>query len=202
MPRIFSRLDEAPVAAVLRVVAVVAHHEVRSRGHHDGIAAVEIAAVSRRRGGQRARAHVGLVQGLAVHVGAVVLDLHRLAAHRDDALDEVSRLVVGVLEDDDVAPARLAEAGQMGIGEGDLRPVEELVDQDVVADQQGVHHGAGGDGEGLHHEGADDQRQQHRHHDGLAVLAGEGLAARLAAASTGRGSPRDASRVRSRRVSS
>src|SRR5262247_3447034 len=38
-------LDEAPVAAVLRVVAVVAHHEVRVGGYERGLAAVRVAAV-------------------------------------------------------------------------------------------------------------------------------------------------------------
>src|SRR5436309_15626246 len=48
-------LDEAPVAAVLRVVAVVAHHEVRVGGHDRGLAAVGVPAV----GVAAARAGVG-----------------------------------------------------------------------------------------------------------------------------------------------
>src|SRR5262249_19048188 len=47
-------LDEAPVAAVLRVVAVVAHDEVGAWWHHRRLAAVEIAAVGRRHGGNGA----------------------------------------------------------------------------------------------------------------------------------------------------
>src|SRR5207249_825687 len=38
-------LDEAPVAAVLRVVAVVAHHEIGVGRHDRGLAAVGVAAV-------------------------------------------------------------------------------------------------------------------------------------------------------------
>ena len=71
---------------------------------------------------------------------------------RDDPLDEVALLVLRVLEDDDVAALRVAEGGQAVVGERDLGPVEELVDQDVVADEQGVHHRARRDREGLHHE--------------------------------------------------
>src|SRR5262249_60919367 len=45
-------LDESPVAAGLRAVAVVAHDEVRAGRHHRRLAAVEIAAVSRGHGGE------------------------------------------------------------------------------------------------------------------------------------------------------
>src|SRR5204863_6067679 len=61
-------LHEAPVPAVLRVVAVVAHDEVAVGGHAGGLAAVGVAAV---RGGARERGvaglHVGLHEGPAVH---------------------------------------------------------------------------------------------------------------------------------------
>src|SRR5215470_1579576 len=88
-------LDEAPVAAVLRVVAVVAHHEVRV-GRHDrglaavGVAAVAIAAAHRRVGELRVR----LVERLAVDQHLMAADLHALARRRDDALDEVTLLVL------------------------------------------------------------------------------------------------------------
>src|SRR5882672_7953836 len=44
-------VNEAPVAAVLGIVAVVAHDEVGARGDHEGIARVEIPAVRGGHGG-------------------------------------------------------------------------------------------------------------------------------------------------------
>src|SRR5207247_1218933 len=55
--------------------------------------------------------------------------------------------------------------------------VQEFRDQDVVADRQGRHHGAGGDLEGLDDEGPDEEGQDDGDEDGLAVLAPKGLAA-------------------------
>src|SRR5438445_9897978 len=73
-------LDEAPVAAVLRVVAVVAHHEIGVGRHDRGLAAVGVAAV----GFTAAYAgvgelRVGLDERLAVDQHLVAADLHALA---------------------------------------------------------------------------------------------------------------------------
>ena len=155
-------LDEAPVAAVLAVVPVVAHHEVgvRRHLHRRALADAEALLPLPPRVVDRAAARL---RGLAVHVDLLVLDVEVLAADRDDPLDEVARLVHRVLEDDDVAPLRSRE------------PVDELVDQDVVAHQEGRDHRAGGDLERLDDERPDEQREQHRDEDRLGVLAEDGL---------------------------
>src|SRR5213594_1041072 len=144
-------LDEAPVTAVLRVVAVVAHDEVGVGRHDRGLAAVGVAAVgftAPHAGVGELR--VGLDERLAVDQHLVAADLHALARRRDDALDEVALLVLRILEHDDVAPPRIAQRRQVKLGQRQLGAVEELVDQDVVADEQGLHHRAGWDGERLH----------------------------------------------------
>src|SRR5215471_13712236 len=92
-------LDEAPVAAVLGVVPIVAHHEVRPRGDEQCLARVEIPAVGGRGVAEGPRSHVWLVEEPAVQPHAVVTHLDGIATDRDDALDEVTRLVVGILED-------------------------------------------------------------------------------------------------------
>src|SRR6266511_5922495 len=89
--------DEPPVAAVLGIVPVVAHDEVRARWHHERVAAVEITAVARRDSRDGAGADVGLFDEAVVDHDPVVLHLHRVAPDGDDALDEVAALVVGVL---------------------------------------------------------------------------------------------------------
>src|SRR5439155_21367737 len=104
-------------------------------------------------------------------------DLYPLARGGDDPLDEVTLLVLWIPEHDDVAAPRRADAGQAPFGQGRLGTVEELVDQDVVPDQQRVHHRAGRDREGLDDEGTDHQRQQDRDRDRPGVLADYRLSA-------------------------
>src|SRR5262245_59510262 len=88
-------LDEAPVAAVLRVVAIVAHHEVRVGRHERGLAAVRVAAVGVATAhGRVGELRVGLAQRLAVDEDLVAFHLHALARRRDDPLDEVALLVL------------------------------------------------------------------------------------------------------------
>jgi hypothetical protein len=50
------------------------------------------------------------------------------------------------------------------------RPVDELVDQDVIADQQVLLHRAGGDLERLHHPGAGEGLEHDGDEQGLQVL--------------------------------
>src|SRR5712691_8829166 len=134
--------DESPVPAVLGVVPIVAHNEVRALRHHERIAPVQIAAMARGHGRDGAGPDVGLVDEAAVEYDPVVLHLHGVAPDPDDALDEVTALVVRVLEHDDVAVVRLPQPGQVHVRERQLCAVEELVHEDVVADQQRVHHRA------------------------------------------------------------
>src|SRR6266545_7735089 len=124
-------LDEAPVAAVLGVVAVVTHDEIRAGGNAHRLAGIRVATVCGQRRVEGAGTHVRLVLDLAVQPDAVVAHLDRVAADADDALDEVAGFVVRVLEDDDVAALGSAEPGQVHVGERDLGAVEELVDEDV-----------------------------------------------------------------------
>src|SRR5439155_870212 len=114
---------------------------------------------------------IGLDERSAVHVHLAAADLDPVAGRPDDPLDEVSPLVLRVLEHDDVAPVRAAEARHVPRGERHLRTEEEFVHEDVVADEQRVHHRAGRDREGLDHERPDDEGEEDRDPDRLHVLA-------------------------------
>jgi len=113
---------------------------------------------------------VGVVDGLAVDEELLVPDLHRVAPHRDDPLDEVLRFVLGVDEDGDVAAPGLADGDDRVAQVGELDPVAELVHQDVIADLEGRLHGARGDLEGLDDKGADEGGDQDGDDDRLGVL--------------------------------
>ena len=151
------RRQRPPEPAVVAVVAVVPHHEVVVFGHpvlpHPRLPAVD-------EGG------VVLGQRPAVHQHLPPTDLQRLARQPHDPLDEVALRLLRELEHDHIAaldrPGRV-EAEAAGV-------VEHLVHQQVVADQQVLLHGAGGDLERLEDEGAYEEREDHRDADGFEVL--------------------------------
>src|SRR5439155_610171 len=84
---------------------------------------------------------------------------HRVAGQADHAFDEVLALVLRELEHDDVAPLGFGEPDQDLVPVRQFEVVQEFRDEDVVADRQGRHHGAGGDFEGLDDEGPDEEGQ-------------------------------------------
>ncbi len=102
-------------------------------------------------------AGLGLVLGDAVEVDDAVAEVDAVAGDADGALDEeeVGRFGLGLEEDDDVAALDVAVVDEGrpvgGRGEGDA------VDQDVVADEQRLLHGGGGDLEVLEDEGHDEE---------------------------------------------
>jgi hypothetical protein len=65
---------------------------------------------------------------------------------------------------------------QLGLGERDAQAVDELVDEDVIADQHRRDHRRRRDLEGLDHERAQQERDDDRDRDRLAVLAAGRLA--------------------------
>jgi hypothetical protein len=84
-----------------------------------------------------------------------------IAGKADDAFDEISRLVFGEFEDDDVPASNRAE------------PIDELVDQEVIANSQRRLHGARRDHEGLKDERANRQSQQDGNDQRFCVLSEE-----------------------------
>ena len=64
----------------------------------------------------------------------------------------------------------MGNGDERGAGERHLHAVDELTDQDMVADLQGRQHGPGGNLEGLDDEGADDQGKNDSNANRLEVL--------------------------------
>src|SRR3954447_525972 len=145
-------VEEAPVARILGVVAVVAQREVLPLGHHQrapvvagGVVVGPVGGavhqvlhlpvhllggrVGERVGVARVRLHLRL----AVQVDDLVAHLQGVAAHPDDPLDVVAVRVVGRQEDDDVAAGGGVEGGEARVGVGDLGAVDGLVHQQEVA---------------------------------------------------------------------
>ena len=99
----------------------------------------------------------GFVLRDAVEIDDAIAEVDAVAGDADGALDEVEvgGLGIGLEEDDDVSALDVAVADEGRPcclrGEGDA------VDQDVVADEQGLLHGGGGNFEVLEDEGHDEE---------------------------------------------
>ena len=104
----------------------------------------------------------------AVEVDDAVAEMDVIAGDADGALDEEEVGFAGFEEDDDVAAADVAIVGEgrplCGWGEGDA------VYQDMVADEERLDHGGGGDFEVLEDERHDEETDGENGADG-----GEGL---------------------------
>ena len=190
---VFAR-DEAPVAAIEAFGAVVAHGEDFAGGDDEvavldvagefvGPAGGDVAVVVGGDGGKvvavgiegvlgivvvDGHAGVWLVLRDAVEVDDAVAEMDAVAGDADGALDEEEIRLAGLEEDDDVAALDVAIEGErrpLGWrGEGDA------VDEDVVADEEGVDHRGRGDLEVLEDEGHDEETDGEDGADG-----GEGL---------------------------
>src|SRR5947209_4995081 len=126
--------DRAPVAAVLRVRAVVAHHVVGPAGDGDRLG-------ERARAGTRAGDGVGILLGHAVADDLPVADRQAIAGQPHHALDERRRRGPG---GDGVARAGLilADAVLPLVGIGAPRVVVGGMEDHDVADLRGVEVGA------------------------------------------------------------
>ena len=83
---------------------------------------------------------VGLNEGVPIDIDAGVPQMYVVAGKSDDALDEVLRRVHGIAEDNDVSAVNgaVGENGLPGTGGAEAS----FIHQKVVANQQGVFHGA------------------------------------------------------------
>src|SRR5712672_2462809 len=87
---------------------------------------------------------VGLGHGDLVHEKDVIANLDRIAAHSGHALQEIQSPIQRELEGDDASPTHRPAGGQVPGSEGNRRAVKKLVEQDVVANQNGAFHRGGG----------------------------------------------------------
>src|SRR5688572_11471379 len=160
-------VEEAPVAGVARVVAVVPHHEEMPGRNDDWTQVVAAVALSHHGIGELGE---GLLALDPVDEHLLAADLDGLALGGHTALDEVLLRLARELEDDDVARLGIAEGGEPRFQERHLGAVEELVHEEEVADRERVFHRARGDAERLEEERTDEQEEDEGGQDRLGVL--------------------------------
>ena len=175
-------IHEAPEAAVPALIAVIAHGKIFPRRHYNFIAPHELLHVVgpfglQARGNHLARQRrkvvvqrvivsgrivhdIRLIQQLAIHINGLVHDFHPVARQADHALHKVLMFLVREFKDDDVTALEWA-VGQNFFVPSAGAAKNKLVDQQMVADQQGAFHGSGGHFEGLRNKSRAKQGQNH-----------------------------------------
>src|SRR5579859_3752355 len=171
---------KTPVAAVIRIAAIVAHDEIIVWRHDEfaidhvlveirgpfGRESLEKAIASGRKILDGAAHGVGiakdvrLVQALPVDVDNAFANVDSVAGNADDALDQVLRVSERRFEDDDLLTFRIAPQRNVQFGVRNAKSVAERADDHVVADEHGVFHGAAGNQAALRHGALDDEKRE------------------------------------------
>src|SRR6185312_2416693 len=178
--------NEAPIPAVQRVVPIVSQGKVvpfwddqrtpvvtggmvagGRRGGADEIVALP-SKIFRRRIHVRLRVHdVALGHWRAISDQCSVAHLECVPGHTDAPLDEILRRVLRELEYDHVADLRIAQPREALVRERNVGAVDQLVDEQKVADLEGVLHAAARNLECFDEEGPDDGEHQDRDDEDL-----------------------------------
>jgi hypothetical protein len=104
-------------------------------------------------------ADIGLIERMIVDEDAFISYFQLVVGESDHPLDEISRLIFRVFEDDDIPPLRGSEM------------IDELIDQDMISDLEGGKHRARRNLEGLYDEGSDNEGQNERNYDRFCIFS-------------------------------
>src|SRR5690349_20066393 len=145
----------ADEAAVVRILTVVAHHEVailRNLVGHGNVRGVRALGAPQ---------SVIFLEFLAVDPDGAVVDIDGVAGKADDAFDPVRRVARNRrTEDDHLLATLIAPKGQVQVRKGDASVVADTAHDDVVADEQRVFHGSGRNDARLTYGAVDKQKRE------------------------------------------
>src|SRR5258708_7140982 len=174
--------NATPEAAVVRVAAVIAHHEVLIFGNGQGrsVEGREQFIVRRKFGGAGG---VVFLQLRAVDPDGTVMNLDFVAWQADYTFDEIGLVwfAVGRLEDDDLLALGISPQRNVNVGEWDSGVVTDAAHDEMIADEQRVFHVAGRDDASLpespvdQHEDEADPEPSHDFFFDLSAHGGVGL---------------------------
>src|SRR4029078_485703 len=119
--------------------------------------------------------HVWLVEGVAIYIHLLGPQLAGFARPCDDPVGGVASGLVRVLEHDHVAAPDVSDRQQGPFESARRRAEDELVDQEMVADQQVVLHRSGGNLERLHDPRPHEEREDHGNDDRFGIFPKRGL---------------------------
>ena len=114
---------------------------------------------------------IGIIKGLAIDNYLLVDDLDPVSRNTDNPFYIIKFRVSGILEDNNIISGRFFDWYDDTAGEGISDAIDEFVDEDMIADQQGRDHGAGGYFEGLNHKCPDEEGKQQGNDNGFNILS-------------------------------
>src|SRR5882724_3725056 len=175
-------VDEAPVATVGAVVAIIAHGEIFSGGHDEFVALNVFAnfvspfdlhgwnkkLITGRRKGivQRIVArsgivdHIGFIEGFAVDEDLLIDNLQVISRQANDALHEMRMILIGIFEDNDIAAFEIAVRKKLFVPVA-AAAEDKFVDQEMIADEKRFLHRRRRNLEGLNNEAGPEKGKNH-----------------------------------------
>jgi len=162
--------DEAPISRIFAVIPIVTQNKKAFSGHDDGPPVIPGGTVpGRRRGDEMVRLpphvpvlhvatpvdelNVGFVQWGPVEEDVFVPHLEGITRLPDEPLYIVLVRLVRRVEDYDIATRRLCERGESVVRSWDSCPINGLIHQQEITDEEGVLHGRRRNLESLDHKG-------------------------------------------------
>src|ERR1700722_14500922 len=126
--------NKAPIPAVVRIFAIVAHHEVITR--RDFVRSTIFLRIRRVR-------TIRLGQRIPVDKNHAMLDFYRFSGQSNRALDEIGKTLFGqwCAKNDNLLALRIAPQRNMYIRERNAGVVTDARDDQVIPNQDGVFHG-------------------------------------------------------------
>src|SRR5688500_3907393 len=170
---------EAPIAAVVRVVPVVAQHEIALLRDDQRTPVVTRWMIRRATRGSlfyevislpfevftgrifagRGVRDVLRIEGAPVEPHDAFAHLERVTREADEALDEILRRILRPLEDDDVTALGARDGRKVRARERNLGAINGLVHEQEIADEQRPLHAPRRDLEGFDEEGTDEEEK-------------------------------------------
>ena len=164
------KIYESPESAVKAFITVVSHDKQRVFGDGNRSKIIPWLVVS----GNNVRVGVNakiMVDEFVIHVQLFVATLNDVTANADNPLDKIFLGIHRVFEHDDIAALGRFKGNDGFIPVGNFNAENKFVDQNVIADLQGLLHGTGRYFKGLNHECAYEQGNQNCHQDGFDILS-------------------------------
>lgn len=168
-PSQISHVYELPETAVIALIAVVSHHEEAVWRNLEWPHIVSLAGNRRQNSGVAVN-RIGFRKRLIIDKHLLVLNPYRIPGQADYPLNEVFGRVDGIAEYDNILALGFTDVQKFFIPVRESDPVDKLVDQEVVTNEQRRLHGAGWNLECLNNKRTDHQGQEKSNDNGFGVI--------------------------------
>ena len=118
---------------------------------------------------------VRIHHGFVIKVYLLVTNLHNVAGYPDDPLYKILLGIFREFEDHHIPPLRFCHRDEGGVDNGEIDPIYEFVDEDMISHQEGRLHGARRNLKGLHDKSPNEKGQDNGNQYRFGVFAKDTL---------------------------